>query len=550
MPWTRRDLIRGAAAVLALSGCRALPLRSRPTESADDPPARVFPQSVASGDPTPSGAVVWTRIAPETHVAGQDLVLEVARDPEIRDLVLSRRVASSRIGPERDFTVRVDLDGKLTAGSSFFYRFVYGESASRIGRLRTLPAEGAAPDRLRFALVSCQDYTRGHFDAYDHAARQDLDFILHVGDFLYESVVPARSLPGRGFALPSGGTIARTLDDFRTIHRTYRTDSSLQRALERHTLIAIWDDHEVGNDRYFDRAAGRLRAPDHPLDTDPAASDELHAGGIRAWSEYLPVRPRYDSTKPRPSDRIRVERSFRFGNLAELFLTDTRLRRDAHPCGEGAIGERLFRMEATCPQRRAPGRSMLGEEQRRWLVDGLAGSRSRWKLWGTSVPLSSVGYGSGPGRIFLTLDTWAGFEHERRGILSELESRGIENLVSLTGDMHTFFAATLHAGEVDPLREPSRALGVEFGTGALSAAPLGEIAAMLSNPTIVTAHNPQMGFWSPFANGYSHVEITPDEIRYEPRRFAVDRTVESAEGEVLGRLRVRSGVAAVEAVSS
>jgi alkaline phosphatase D len=181
----------------------------------------------------------------------------------------------------------------------------------------------------------------------------------------------------------------------------------------------------------------------------------MHAGGIRAWWEYLPLRAPYDEIAPSPRDRLRLQRSFRFGKLAELFVTDDRLRRDAHPCGERGPGDRIYRMDATCPGRTAPGRTMLGDEQRRWLVDGLAGSAARWKLWATSVPLTPVGYGSGPGRLFLTLDTWTGYEHERRAILGELAQRGVRNLVSLTGDIHTFFAARLHADEADPLRENS-----------------------------------------------------------------------------------------------
>ena len=158
---------------------------------------------------------------------------------------------------------------------------------------------------------------------------------------------------------------------------------------------------------------------------DPTAGDALHGAGIRAWREYLPARVAYDATSASLRDRIRVERAFRFGDLAELVLSDNRLRRDPHPCGEEGPGARFYQMEAKCPGRTAKGRSMLGAEQRRWLVDRLARSEARWKLWASSVPLTPIGYGSGASRSYLTLDTWAGFEHERRAILAELARRGV-----------------------------------------------------------------------------------------------------------------------------
>jgi alkaline phosphatase D len=538
MPLSRRDLLgRAAATVVLWSGGRTF--ARTPGEAAA---ARVFPASVASGDPTASGAVVWTQIAPASHVPGRDLVLEVATDPDFRDVVVSEGIPAAAIGPERDWTVCVDLDGRLAANRRYAYRFGYGGVRSRTGRLRTLPAPDAEPASLRLALVACQDYVRGWFNAYDDIAREELDYILHVGDFIYETLSP---LARRRLTLPSGGSFAVDLADFRTLHRTYRSDPALQRALERHTLIATWDDHEVANDRYWDRVAGRLRAPGHPLDGDPAASDRMHAGGIRAWWEYMPVRVPYDDAVASPRDRLHIERAFRFGTLAELFVTDERLRRDAHPCGEGGAGERAYKMDATCPGRMAADRTMLGDAQRRWLVDGVAGSTARWKLWANSVPMTPIGYGGGSGRLFLTLDTWTGYEYERRAILGELAARKVTNLVSLTGDIHTFFAARLLADEVDPLRPSSAPVGVELGTGTLSSITLGEIGGASTHRDAVLPSNPQLAFWSPAANGYAIVTVTGDALLYEPRGFAVDRVVDPATATVLGRCRVASGIADV-----
>jgi alkaline phosphatase D len=532
--WNRRELLRAAGSI-ALVGVAdlAVPRRARAEPN-------VFPLSVASGDPTATGAVVWTKLAPAAIVAGRDVVLEVASDAAFGDVVARERIPASELHADRDWTVRFDLDGRLAPDRHYAYRFAYGKVRSPTGRLRTLPAPDAAPPTLRIALAACQDYARGFFNAYDDVAREELDYILHVGDFLYESFVPLRSR--RRIALPSGAHVAQDLADFRALHRTYRSDPALQRALERHTLIAIWDDHDVANDRYWDRTENRLRAPDHPLDGDPRRSDAMHAGGIRAWWEYLPLRAPYDAAAASPRDRLRLTRSFRFGTLADLFVTDERLWRDGHPCGER---HRVNQSDAMCPGRTAAGRTMLGDEQRRWVVDGLASSRARWKLWANSVPLTPVGFGSGVTRVFLTVDEWTGYAHERGDILHELATRNVRNLVSLTGDLHTFFAARLHADEVYPGRENSPPVGVELATGAISAVKLGELAGASVRWDVVRPNNPQLAFWNAMANGYSFVEVTPEAVVYEARGFAVDRRAEPATREVLGRCRVADGVADV-----
>lgn len=554
----RRQILHGgaAAAMLALAGCR-LPIgkggpldKEHPMPEPFDPTTaidRIFPNSVASGDPTPTGAIVWTRLAPEAHARGGELVLEVASDPEMADVVVEQAIAPDRLGAVHDWTVREDLDGRLLPDRHFYYRFVYDGVASRIGRLRTLPAADTAVERLRLGVLSCQDYTRGYFNAFAELAAEDLEYLLHLGDFVYETLPPLPVHGERWFELPSGQPVAMGLGDFRTIHRTYRSDPMLQRALERHTLIAIWDDHEIANDRYWDAEESRPRGPDHPLDADALTSGIMTAGGIRAWYEYMPARVRYDATSTSLRDRIRVERSFRFGSLAEIYLTDGRLRRDAHPCGE-ARADRFNRAAAICPGRTARGRSMLDDAQRRWLVDGLASSTAQWKLWGNSVPLTSVGYGFGAERIFLTLDTWAGFAAERRTILGELRRRGVENLVSLAGDMHTFFAADLHLDEPRSSRRPANALGVELAFGAVTAPSLESLVGPLCEEDLVRKSNPQIALWKPGVQGAAILELRRDALECEIRACPVEAPARNPAQQVAGRVRVRSGVSEIEVV--
>ena len=463
------------------------------------------------------------------------------------ELVVELPISPARLGPLHDWTVREDLDGRLTPDRHFYYRFVYDGVPSRIGRLRTLPKPDAAIERLRLGVLSCQDYARGYFNAPGELAAEDVDYLLHLGDFVYETLPPLPVHADRWLELPSGQPIAMGLGDFRTIHRAYRSDPMLQRALERHTLIAIWDDHEIANDRYWDAEESRARAPDHPLDADPITSTIMTAGGVRAWYEYMPARVRYDAGSASLRDRIRVERSFRFGSLAEIYLTDDRLRRDAHPCGE-TRADRFNKAASACPARTAAGRSMLDDAQRQWLIDGLASSTAQWKLWGNSVPLTSIGYGFGGKRIFLTLDTWAGFAAERRTILAELARRGVENLVSLAGDMHTFFAASLHLGEPRESRLPGKALGVELGFGAVTAPSLQSLAPALCEEDLVRENNPQIGLWKPGVHGAAILELTRDVLECEIRECSIERRAQRPARKVAGRVRVASGVAEVESV--
>src|SRR5438034_1098891 len=201
-------------------------------------------------------------------------------------------ITADAIGPAADHTVRVDLDGHLAPGERYHYRFVYGCKASRTGRCRTLPAAGIGA--LRLALITCQDFTNGYYEVFRHLAADDVDFVLHLGDFIYESAGDPRfqMLPfeDRKIILPSDGKVAMDLRDYRHLYRTYRGDPNLQRALERHTFIFIPDDHETANDCYWDWMRDTLGAPDHPRKDDVGAMRQLKLGSQRAWIDYVPAR--------------------------------------------------------------------------------------------------------------------------------------------------------------------------------------------------------------------------------------------------------------------
>jgi alkaline phosphatase D len=469
--------------------------------------AAIFPSSVASGDPTPSGAMLWTRVAAEHIQIDQPLLWEIASDEGFSNVVARGAIAASFLSASSDYTIKLDTDGLLGNNQFYFYRFAYGDTSSRIGRMRTLPLADEAVDQLKMILVTCQDFTLGRFHAYREIATVEADYLLHLGDFIYESAIIGIG-PDRLLNLPSGQQYAVDLNDCRFIYKTHRAEAELQEALEKHTLIHTWDDHEIANDRYWD--GERPRGPDHPLDSDPVAFTQYTRDAIQAWYEYLPVRVPYDPDGDFP-DLIEVERSFRFGNLAELVLTELRMHRDPHPCGEGNFGERQLVLESSCEARHEPDRTMMGSIQRNWMLDTLADSDAQWKVLGLPIPFSPIQISQLPAAVY-EIDHWDGYTDERRIILQALADRDVNNLIVLSGDLHAFLAAQLFSN-YDGSGEP---IGAEFATSAVAATPIASInppANVFLQQLNIQANNPHINFWDGTRNGWCEVTITPTNCR-------------------------------------
>lgn len=531
----------------------------------------VYPQSVASGGPTPEGAIVWTRIAKAAYEGGQPVGVQVTPAPD-RTAPNSEadfsapatrhfRISANELSPTHDYTVRVDLDGELDPDQFYFYRFVHDGDASPIGRLRTLPEPEANPDRLRLACASCNNYLHGYFGAYGHIAREDVDFLVHLGDFLYEYGGEGAQ-PGRDIKLPSGENVAHNLADFRTLHRTYRADEHMQSALERHTLVMTWDDHEIVNNRWWNYEAGYPNTASHPYGDDPSKMRRLYVEGIQALTEYLPFRVEYNPEAEALHDRFRLYRSHQFGELAELFVTDERFYRSPPP--EDEFGQRDT---ATPPSREHddPDRTMLGAEQREWFVDGVTDSAVTWNVWANSVlnaALKTTNLGE-QGSFTVNYDAWDGYEHERQHVMGEFRRAanargGPLNLLTLTGDMHAYVAAYTKtdyrsAENQTPLpgAEETR-VGVEFMTPGISS---DNLAAQTPTPpeleedtveAAVESQNPHIEWFNWSRHGYTTVDLTDDAAVYTA--YEVDRTVDAADApkRLLRSYRVPEGEIKIE----
>jgi len=536
MSFSRRNFVQALGLSLltpftlrSLASDQSLPyadfiLGTAPSNLAIDETGEVFDLSVSSGDPSISGVVLWTHINPTAYVAGQSLFLQVSLDSQFSDVFLTTEIASHNISVERDLTVNIDLDGYLNSDSQYFYRFVYGNKTSRTGRCYTLPT--GTIDKLKMAVVTCQDYTTGFYNAYNHVANEDLQFVIHLGDFIYEYA------QYEGFedqivhpmTLPSGEKVAMDLADYRYIYNSYRRDKNLQKAMENHTFIVTWDDHETGDNAYWDYERDTLGAPYHPYTTDarfgndPELLRQLRRDAQQAWIEYVPARVKIDESATHAFDYLSLYRSFKFGDLLELFMTDSRSYRTKEPCKDGNAWQNYW-----CTDYEKKSQTMLGETQRDWLIDGITTSDATWKLWGNQTLLAQLAATvAGVQTAYASYDAWDGFQWEREKIMSAIKDNDVSNFAVITGDLHTSIASYL---KVDYRNinnwDYSNLVGIELMTPAISSPNLqdtvdrsidvGNVFKAILNGG-VQVNNPHIKDFNSAIYGYAVIEFNNNEL--------------------------------------
>ena len=515
--------------------------------------AAVFDLSIASGDPTPSGVILWTHIAYAAYRPLQSLIFQVASDEIFSDdsLVLEGEVPPAEISLLSDLTVHIDLNGLLPASNQrYFYRFIYDNTVSRTGRCKTTPADDASIDKIKFAQITCQDYGNGYYNALSHIAEDNsIDFVIHLGDFIYETASHLDEgevlFENRRVELPSGALTAMDLGDYRSLYRLYRSDPQLQKAMENHTWIITTDDHETSDDCYWDYDRDTLGAPTHPFSTNPDYTNSaelltrLKLDSQQAWYEYVPVRATLNLNATHPHQALTLYRKFRFAGLVELLMTDTRSYRSPHPCGEEALFERYLPL---CDVAQ-PGQTLYGQHQREWVVNSLSASACQWKVLGNQTFMGRLGvYLQEEKKQVLQVDAWDGYEAERNWLMAQIKAQNIDNFVVLTGDLHSTIASYIRDDyNNQPTSEENPPLGVEFMTPAITSASLGE-AVLKNNPDVmkealfkglgyllVKASNIHIRYFDSTNHGYSTVEFTPNYCEW--RSFKVDKNSED-EGHI------------------
>jgi alkaline phosphatase D len=521
----RRDFLRYSLATGAIwAGSQTPALAQGLFAVTSARPAReVFPQSVASGDPRPDGVVLWTRVAPAAPGAAVSVAYEIAADPFFAAPLL-RGVAET--DADRDHTLKVQLARpELEPFTTYFYRFVLEGTASRTGRFKTLPAADSSPERIRLGYTSCQDYTNGYYTALRHLARENVDYVVHLGDYIYETAseetFQGGGPPERQFTLPSGNDRAEVLADYRFLYQKYRSDPDLQRLHERHTFINIWDDHEFANDGYREYDTD---SADEAANFAPQRREDAN----RAWAEYQPAGVPYDPSLG-PLEELTIYRSFAFGDLLELVMTDERLYRDGPPCGLEQ-NDRYFTLG--CGAERSPDRTMLGATQKAWFLDRLTTTPARWKVWGNETMVMQFKLLSAfardaapqldipevPGGVYINLDQWDGYAAERAEIVRTLKQTGTRNVVVITGDLHSYLAGYVREN-FDDFAEPPSA--VCFMAGSTTSSNLLEqlirrgvpLSPNLDLAPLIQTSNPHIQYFNSDTHGYNLLDITRDELR-------------------------------------
>ena len=464
-PVGRRVLLKGALALGASHLAPPLARRAVAQPTLSGP----FTLGVAS---TPGGGMAPEAVPVEWEVATDE---RLAR-------VVQRGVASAN--PSFAHAVHVEVDN-LEPARWYWYRFRAGGEVSGIGRTRTAPAANTEGARLRLAVASCE---QGYYAAYRHMLADDLDLVLHLGDYIYESSW------GQDHVRKHDAPEPRTLDDYRIRHALYKSDPDLQAAHAAYPWLCTWDDHEVQNDYANDRS--------ERLD-DPQWFLQRRAAAYKAYYEHMPLRSQMAPQGP----HMRLFARVGFGRLAQIVLLDGRQYRSPQPCA--APGRGGGSSVEDCRERLDARLTMLGEQQERWLQDGLDRSTARWNVIGQQTLMAQVDRKPGPGRLFWT-DGWDGYPAARRRLLEYLVKRKPSNPIVLGGDVHSFWVADLKPDFDDP-RSP--VVATEFVATSITS----QFRRRQEDLDALRADNPHIRFGNGTRRGYVRVEITPDQLRADLR---------------------------------
>ncbi|MCB9654098.1 MAG: alkaline phosphatase D family protein [Deltaproteobacteria bacterium] len=528
------------------------------TDGGTNPSDLVFQHGVASGDPLSDRVILWTRVTPRT-TDPEDISVDwrIARNAELTDIVASGMTATST---DADYTVKIDAAG-LEPGTTYWYQFSALQQDSAIGRTKTLPR--GSVDQLRIAAVSCSHFAAGYFNVYGRIAARntgddDLDVVLHLGDYFYEygpGEYGDGSLQDRA---PRPAHEAITLDDYRQRHAQYKTDPDLQAMHATHPMIAVWDDHEAANNAWTDGAENN--------DTSESEWQARKQAAIQAYNEWMPIRT--------PSmNHGEIFRQFEFGNLLTLTMLDTR-----------HFGRnRQLSYEELDPNDPMPfiaqltdeDRTMLGSEQEAWLEQALRGPRPAvWDVIGQQVmvapfyvpevpplpiqdpridmlaqlrqlglALAEQGALPGLGLYFGApeLDAWDGYIAARERLLNLFN--GIDNVVVLSGDFHSAWASELvHESDLRPDGyDPSAVVGVEFLTTSVSApgfdSEFGALTEALESP--IRQANPHVKYNDLRHRGFVVLTFTEHEMRSS--FFSVDVRTQNTDETLERTYRVEAG---------
>ncbi len=445
-----------------------------------------FTLGVSSGDPTPHGVVLWTRLsAGPLEISGLprlpiEVQWEISEDESFSKIA---KTGTSLAVPQLGHSVHVEVEG-LKPWRWYFYRFHAGDATSPTGRTRTAPEAMAMPEQMQFAFTSCQHFESGYFNGYSHMQEEDLDLVIHLGDYIYEYAGKDKR-PRKHL-----GPEIETLDQYRLRYAQYRSDDQLRETHRLFPWLVTWDDHE------FDNNYADLVSEEDGISPEAFLARRMNA--YQAYYEFMPLRRRSFPS----AENMKLYRRCQYGRLAQFFVLDTRQYRTDQPNGDHQkpMTGKVFDSQTT----------MLGTDQENWLMSGLTRSPVTWNVLAQQVMMAPLNRGT-PDSPKYSMDQWPGYEFSRRKLLRFIHERQVPNPVVLTGDIHVNWVNDLQLDFEDP---SSPLVGTELvGTSMTSGGNGGNIIAEYER----AREQNEFVRWYNSNRGYVSCTLTPDEwmTRYQ-----------------------------------
>ena len=472
-----------------------------------------FYHGVASGDPLQNAVIIWTKVTPEDSLPELTVQWEISENENFNEPTQTGEVITN---PDKGYTVKVDVNG-LEPNTKYFYRFNYEGANSLIGETQTAPSE--SNEALRLAIVSCSNYEFGPFNGYGALAeRNDIDVVLHLGDYIYEYGEKGYGDTTTGrFHMPPHEII--TLEDYRTRYAQYRLDKDLREVHQRIPFITIWDDHEIANDSYVDGAQNHQE--------NEGDYNDRKAAARKAYYEWLPIR-----------ESKELYRSFSYGDMADLIMLDERLAGRVAPV-----------KSADDPNIASEERLMLGTEQLSWFKNELSESDAQWKIIGNQVIFSYLNWGFPT--FQLNLDSWDGYPYERTEIINHIRNEQVENVVFVTGDTHSSWALEVTEDAFSDYKT-NGAVAVEFGTTSINSGNTNDRAGttdetVMEHEQNITGSplNPQLKYANLRDHGYLELILSNDQAE-AIWHYTPDKRVASREMVIGKKLITKSGSNKIE----
>lgn len=465
----RRDFL-----IASLLGCA---IKSFPTIAFERAKFSKSPFSlgIASGDPTHNSVVLWTRLVldPSKSDGGMEPKIysvnwQIASDPHMKNVVKTGR---SQASPQFAHSVHIDLDN-LAPHTQYWYQFSVDTHKSPIGKTKTL-ARSTSTHSARFITASCQNFTHGYFVAYQHMLDDNPDFIIFLGDYIYDKSF------GKSVRQHDSETRPKTLDEYRRRHALYKTDKHLNKAHANVPFFVVPDNHDA------------------LIDNDPEKYQQRIAA-YQAWYEHMPTRGYFGLR----ANQFNLHRHIQVGDLLNINLLDTRQYRDIESLPDDNIDTSYAfgnyrKLSASYYDNE---RSMLGEEQEQWLLNSITNNQASWQIIASPGPLTPFEFYKDE-QLFRYIGTWDGYPAAQKRLIDTIKSIKKNNTIVLSGDVHSFWAWD----GMQYIDKNNNIPIVEFTTSSVTADWPKELSQPIEDNLPV---NPQVKLYEPLLRGYMLHEVT------------------------------------------